>query len=39
LGGGLGFGGAVEAAARMMQKIVSIEFEMAVDKIKGKQQQ
>ena len=36
-GGGLGFGGAVEAAARMMQKFIDSEFVMAVDKIKGKQ--
>jgi hypothetical protein len=35
-GGGLGFGGAGEAAARTMQKLVSSEFEMAVDIIKGK---
>jgi citrate synthase len=38
-GGGCGlcFGGAVEAAARMMQKIFDSEFDMAVDKIKGNQ--
>jgi len=37
VGGGLCFGGAVEAAARMMHKFVDSEFDMAVDKIKGKQ--
>ena len=38
-GGGCGlcFGGAVEAAAPMMQKIIDSEFDMAVDKIKGNQ--
>ena len=32
VGGGLGFGGAVEAAAWTMQKFVSSKLKMAVDK-------
>ena len=36
-GGGLCFGGAVEAAAWIIQKFFDSEFNMAVDKIKGKQ--
>ncbi len=37
VGMGLCFGGAVEAAARTMQKVIDSEFKVAVDKIKGKQ--
>jgi len=34
---GLCFGGAVETAARTMEKFDDSEFKMAVDEIKGKQ--